>query len=93
MQNMTNMRLAFQGRTTRPTASAAVENMVARHLLHSKAGLLRDQRPNAALSFKMSKLIEMPECANPHAMQKVRGLGWVPNTRFDRMCRGEEASA
>lgn len=83
MQLMTNMRQAFEQRTTKPTASAAVENMVARHLLHSKAGLLRDQRPNAALSFRTAKLIGMPECTNPWAYEKGK-----PNMRYDRMERG-----
>lgn len=89
MQNMTNMRLAFTERTVKPAAAARVEAMVARHLMHSKSGLLRDRQPNASLSFRTAKLLNMPLCDNPWAMEKVRGLGWVPNMRFDRMCRGE----
>lgn len=84
MQNMTNMRLAFTQRTTKPTASAAVENMVARHLLHSRSGLIKDQRPNAALSFRTAKLLGMPECSNSLAIERGR-----PAMRYDAMVRGE----
>jgi hypothetical protein len=86
MERISAVRQALESAKVKRSTGAAIINTCAR-ALRSNSGIFRERGWNAALSFATAKLLNMPECDNPQALQFVRGLGPVPNMAYDQMVR------
>jgi hypothetical protein len=86
MERITAIRTALENAQVKRGTGAAIINTCAR-ALRSNSGIVRERGWNAALSFATAKLLNMPECDNPQAIQFVRGFGPVPNMAYDQMVR------